>query len=196
MTKKKKSTSKRGSEKETPIKDNDTNAQAAENESNDSENEQDEPVSCEEDIQGLEIQIAELKDKHLRLFSEFDNYRKRTTKERIELFKTAHSDLIQDLLPVLDDFDRAIKSFEDAKDIDSVKEGVLLIYNKMIGTLDKKGLKCMEAQGKDFDTDFHEAITEIPAPSDDLKSKVVDVVEKGYTLNDKVIRFAKVVVGK
>lgn len=193
MTKKKKSTSKQGSKKETPIKDHEVKEKSAENESAD---EKDEPVSCEEDIKGLEDQIAELKDKHLRLFSEFDNYRKRTTKERIELFKTAHSDLIQDLLPVLDDFDRAIKSFDDAKDIDSVKEGVLLIYNKMIGTLDKKGLKCMEAQGKEFDTDYHEAITEIPAPTEDLKSKVVDVVEKGYTLNDKVIRFAKVVVGK
>lgn len=158
--------------------------------------ENEEPATCEEDIQSLEIQIAELKDKHLRLFSEFDNYRKRTTKERIELFKTANSDLMQDLLPVLDDFDRAMKSFEEAQDIKAVKEGVQLIYNKLKGTLEKKGLKCMDSQGKDFDTDYHEAITEIPAPSEDLKSKVVDVVEKGYTLNEKVIRYAKVVVGK
>lgn len=158
--------------------------------------EKEEPATCEEDIQSLETQIAELKDKHLRLFSEFDNYRKRTTKERIELFKTANSDLIQELLPVLDDFDRAMKSFEEAQDIEAVKEGVQLIHNKLKGTLEKKGLKCMDSQGKDFDTDYHEAITEIPAPTEDLKSKVVDVVEKGYTLNEKVIRYAKVVVGK
>jgi len=163
---------------------------------NDETSKKEEPATCEEDIQNLEEQIAELKDKHLRLFSEFDNYRKRTTKERVELFKTAHSDLIQDLLPVLDDFDRAIKSFDDADNVEAVKEGVQLIHNKLKGTLEKKGLKCMESQGKDFDTDYHEAITEIPAPSDDLKSKVVDVVEKGYTLNEKVIRYAKVVVGK
>jgi molecular chaperone GrpE len=197
MTKKKKTKAKTSArktnkneelEQENPM----NNAEETTEDSDSSE----EPASCEEDIKSLEEQIAELKDKHLRLFSEFDNYRKRTTKERIELFKTANSDLIQELLPVLDDFDRAIKSFEEAKDIDAVKQGVELIYNKFNSTMEKKGLKCMDAQGKDFDTDFHEAITEIPAPSDDLKSKVVDVIEKGYTLNDKVIRYAKVVVGK
>ncbi len=156
----------------------------------------DEPASCEEDISGLEAQIAEQKDKYLRLFSEFDNFRKRTAKERIELFKTAHADLMLELLPVLDDFDRAMKSIKDAKDIESVKQGIDLIYNKFYTLLEKKGLKSMDAMGQDFDTDFHEAITEIPAPSDELKSKVVDVVEKGYTLNEKVIRYAKVVVGK
>ena len=155
-----------------------------------------EPASCVEDISGLEAQIAEQKDKYLRLFSEFDNFRKRTAKERIELFKTAHADLMLELLPVLDDFDRAMKSIKDAKDIESVKQGIDLIYNKFYTLLEKKGLKSMDAMGQDFDTDFHEAITEIPAPSDELKSKVVDVVEKGYTLNEKVIRYAKVVVGK
>jgi len=157
---------------------------------------EEEIATCDEDINSLETQIEELKDKHLRLFSEFDNFRKRTTKERIELFKTANADLLLDLIPVLDDFDRAMKSFEDAKDIESVRQGVELIYNKFNTTLEKKGLQCMDSQGKDFDTDFHEAITEVPAPSEDLKSKVMDVVEKGYTLNEKVIRYAKVVVGK
>lgn len=156
----------------------------------------DEPVSCEEDINNLEAQIVELKDKHLRLFSEFDNFRKRTTKERIELFKTANADLILDLIPVLDDFDRAQQSMTEASDVESIKVGIELVYNKLYKTLEKRGLQCMDSKEKDFDTDFHEAITEIPAPTKDLKSKVVDVVEKGYTLNDKVIRYAKVVVGK
>jgi len=160
------------------------------------ENNEKEVATCEEDISNLEEQIKELKDKHLRLFSEFDNFRKRTTKERIELFKTANADTLLELIPVLDDFDRAMNSFADATDIESVKHGVELIYNKFSKTLEKKGLQCMDSQGKDFDTDFHEAITEIPAPTKDLKSKVIDVVEKGYTLNDKVIRYAKVVVGK
>ncbi len=151
---------------------------------------------CEDDKTLLEKQIIELKDKHLRLFSEFDNFRKRTTKERIELFKSAHQDLMLDLLPVIDDFDRAMQSFENSEDATAIKEGVALIYNKFKSTLEKKGLKCMDSKEKEFDTDFHEAITEIPAPTKDLKSKVVDVVEKGYTLNDKVIRYAKVVVGK
>jgi len=152
--------------------------------------------ACEDDKDLLKSEIADLKDKHLRLFSEFDNFRKRNAKERIELFKTANADLMLDLLPVLDDFDRALKSFEETEDVAAVKEGVSYIQNKFKTTLEKKGLKCMEAKGKDFDTDFHEAITEIPAPSEELKSKVVDVAEKGYLLNDKVIRYAKVIVGK
>ncbi len=151
---------------------------------------------CETDIEQLEATIADLKDKHLRLFSEFDNYRKRTTKERIELFKTASSEMILELLTVLDDFDRAEKSFETATDIEAVKQGFVLIHSKLQGILAKKGLENMDSVGKDFDTDFHEAITEIPAPTKKLKSKVVDVIEKGYLLNGKVLRFAKVVVGK
>lgn len=171
----------------------DTNAEATEDCVDETT---DEPVSCEEDINNLEAQIVELKDKHLRLFSEFDNFRKRTTKERIELFKTANADLILDLIPVLDDFDRAQQSMTEASDVESIKAGIELVYNKLYKTLEKRGLQCMDSKEKDFDTDFHEAITEIPAPTKDLKSKVVDVVEKGYTLNDKVIRYAKVVVGK
>lgn len=152
--------------------------------------------SCETDIEQLEATIVDLKDKHLRLFSEFDNYRRRTTKERIELFKTASSEMIIELLSILDDFDRANKSFETATDCVPVKEGFELIHSKLQGILTRKGLENMDSQGKEFDTDFHEAITEIPAPTKELKSKVVDVIEKGYLLNGKVIRFAKVVVGK
>ena len=152
--------------------------------------------SCETDIEQLEATIVDLKDKHLRLFSEFDNYRRRTTKERIELFKTASSEMIIELLSVLDDFDRANKSFETATDCVPVKEGFELIHSKLQGLLTRKGLENMDSQGKEFDTDFHEAITEIPAPTKELISKVVDVIEKGYLLNGKVIRFAKVVVGK
>jgi len=162
----------------------------------DKDNTEEEMPSCESDIAQLEATIAELKDKHLRLFSEFDNYRKRTTKERIDLFKTASSEMIMELLTILDDFDRANKSFETATDIEAVKQGFELIHSKLNGILIKKGLENMDAQGKEFDTDFHEAITEIPAPTKDLKSKVVDVIEKGYVLNGKVIRFAKVVGGK
>lgn len=164
-------------------------------EKSDEDQEEDLP-SCETDIEQLEATIADLKDKHLRLFSEFDNYRKRTTKERIELFKTASSEMIIDLLTILDDFDRANKSFEASIDCGAVKEGFELIHSKLQNILAKKGLESMDAQGKEFDTDFHEAITEIPAPTKELKSKVVDVIERGYLLNGKVIRFAKVVVGK
>jgi molecular chaperone GrpE len=139
--------------------------------------------------------IAELNDKYLRLYSEFDNYRRRTSKERIELTKTAGIEIISDLLPVVDDFQRALKSMEIASDIKSVKEGVELIYNKLNNTLSKKGLEAMDSKGKEFNPDLHEAITNIPAPSEDLIGKVIDEVEKGYTLNGKVIRYAKVVVG-
>ena len=139
---------------------------------------------------------AEINDKFLRLYSEFDNFRKRTAREKIEMSKTASEDVISDLLPVLDDFERAIKSTEESTDCGAVKEGMNLIYNKFNGILDKKGLKPIEAIGQEFDTDFHEAITYIPAPSDDLQGKVVDEVEKGYKLGDKVIRYTKVIIGQ
>jgi len=199
MTKKRKTKKQEAKEKQTA----DINQEKVENQENESSDNKEETQekaqdesSCEDDKDQLKNEIAELKDKHLRLFSEFDNFRKRNAKERIELFKTANADLMLDLLPVLDDFDRAIKSFEETKDVEAVKEGILHIQKKFIGTLERKGLKCMESKGKDFDTDFHEAITEIPAPTEELKSKVVDVAEKGYMLNDKVIRYAKVIVGK
>jgi molecular chaperone GrpE len=140
--------------------------------------------------------INELNDKYLRLYSEFDNYRKRTLKEKSELSRTASADLITRLLPVLDDFDRAIKAFDSSPDTaQALKEGVILIFNKFFSILSQQGLVQMKTIGEAFDTDFHEAITNIPAPREDQKGKVVDEIEKGYLLSDKVIRYAKVVVG-
>ncbi len=143
----------------------------------------------------LEEKIDDLNDKYLRLFSEFDNYRKRTLKEKVELRETAAEDMMQGLLPVLDDFERALQVIEEADVDKNFKEGVLLIFNKFITFLTQKGLEQMKTIGEEFDTDYHEAITSIPSPSPDLKGKVVDEVEKGYILNGKVIRYAKVVVG-
>jgi molecular chaperone GrpE len=144
----------------------------------------------------LQLKVEELNDKYLRLYSEFDNYRKRTIKEKIDLSRTASEEVIASLLTVMDDFERANRAFE-SKDItiDAMKEGIQLIYSKFRNILTQKGLKEMNATGETFDTDFHEAITHIPAPSEDLKNKVLDEVEKGYLLNDKVIRYAKVVIG-
>ncbi len=136
-----------------------------------------------------------LNDKYIRLFAEFDNFKRRTQKERIELLQTAGKDVMVSLLPILDDFDRALKATEGLKDNDPVREGIVLIHNKLKSTLIQKGLKEMESINEVFDTDLHEAITNLPAPNEDLKGKVLDVLEKGYFLNDKVIRFAKVVVG-
>ena len=146
-------------------------------------------------ISDLRDKVEELNDKYLRLFSEFDNYRKRTLKEKIELSRTASDEVIVSLLSVLDDIERAQKSFETTDKIDVLKEGIQHVYTKFRNILTQKGLKEMNALGEVFDTDFHEAITNIPAPSEDLKNKVLDEVEKGYLLNDKVIRYAKVVIG-
>ncbi len=144
----------------------------------------------------LKEDLEKEKDKFLRLFAEFENYKKRTSKERVELFKTASQDVIQSMLPVLDDFDRASKEIEKSEDKDLIK-GVELIHNKLKETLKNKGLSEVEvAAGDVFNADDHEAITQIPAPSDDLKGKIVDVIEKGYKLGDKVIRFPKVVTGQ
>lgn len=143
----------------------------------------------------LRAELAEANDKYLRLYAEFDNYKRRTSKERIDLLQTAGKDVIVSLLPTLDDFERALKSMETASDVDAVKEGILLVQHKLKSTLLQKGLKEMESKGNTFDPEIHEAITNIPAPSEELKGKVVDEIEKGYYLNDKVIRFAKVVVG-
>ncbi|MEN8225639.1 MAG: nucleotide exchange factor GrpE [Bacteroidota bacterium] len=148
-----------------------------------------------EKLEELGRKLEEMNDKHLRLFSEFDNFRKRTQKEKLELYKTASEDVMLALLPVLDDFERALKAVEDNGADENHKEGIELIYNKFHNTLKQKGLESLDSMGKEFDTDFHEAITKIPAPEPDMKGMVVDVIEKGYKLNDKVIRFAKVVVG-
>lgn len=139
--------------------------------------------------------LANEKDKFLRLFAEFENYKKRTSKERIELFKTAGQEILQSLLPVLDDFDRAEKELEKSED-EALKKGVDLIHNKLKDILKSKGLEQVEVKASDiFDADLHEAITQIPAPSEELKGKIVDVVEKGYKLGDKIIRYPKVVTG-
>lgn len=149
-------------------------------------------ISLEEKLQQ---ENAALNDKYLRLFAEFDNFKRRTQKERAELLQTAGKDVIVSLLPVLDDFDRANKAIESATDINPIREGISLVHNKLKNLLAQKGLKEMESINTPFDTDNHEAITKIPAPNEEMKGKVIDELEKGYTLNDKVIRFAKVVVG-
>lgn len=143
----------------------------------------------------LKDELAQANDKYLRLYAEFDNFRRRTIKEREEARKTEGKDVIVALLPVLDDFERAQRAMDKATEVAPVKEGVTLIQNKLKNILGQKGLKEMTSIGNAFDADLHEAITNIPAPTDDLKGKVMDEMEKGYTLNDKVIRFAKVVVG-
>ncbi|MET4106897.1 nucleotide exchange factor GrpE [Hymenobacter sp. UYP22] len=143
-----------------------------------------------------EAELADLKDKYLRLAAEFENYKRRTTKERADLFKTANQELMVSLLPVLDDFDRARHHTKETEDAGTVRESVDIIYNKLNKTLTQKGLVTMEVKGGAFDPELHEAITQIPAPTEDLKGKIVDEVEKGYYLGDKVIRHAKVVLGQ
>jgi len=144
----------------------------------------------------LEEEVKQEKDKFLRLFAEFENYKRRTAKERIELFKTANEDVMKALLPVLDDFDRAYTEISKTKEKDLLK-GVELISNKLKSTLEQKGLSAIKVSNGDvFNADNHEAITQIPAPSEDLKGKIIDVIEKGYALGDKVIRFPKVVIGQ
>ena len=140
-------------------------------------------------------ELSQANDKYLRLYAEFDNFRRRTIKEREDARKTEGKDVIVALLPVLDDFERALRSMDTATDVASVKEGVTLIQSKLKNILSQKGLKEMQSIGNAFDPDLHEAITSIPAPTDDMKDKVVDEMEKGYELNEKVIRFAKVIVG-
>jgi len=144
----------------------------------------------------LQEKFDELNDKYLRLYSDFDNYRKRTMKEKVDLISNAGAGIVKDLLPILDDFERAIKSNENVTDDAALKEGFSLISTKVNSILTAKGLKKMEAKELPFDSELHEAITNIPAPTENLKGKVVDVIEQGYYLNDKVIRYAKVVVGQ
>jgi molecular chaperone GrpE len=147
-------------------------------------------------LEKTEKELAELKDKHLRLQAEFDNYRKRTLKERMELLKTASESVLTNILPVIDDFERALQTLEQVEKDDHIKDGVKLIYNKFQEFLKQNGIKEIDTREKEFDTDLHEAVTTIPAPSEELKGKIVDVVQKGYYLNDKVIRFSKVVIGE
>jgi molecular chaperone GrpE len=156
--------------------------ESVDNQEVESENEATETVSKQD--------YNELKDKYLRMFAEFDNYKKRTVKERIDTLKTASQDTLSAFLPIVDDFDRAAKNGE------GLNEGIQLIYNKINGIMSQRGIKAMESNGEEFNAEFHEAITEIPVPDEAMKGKVIDTVEKGYFLNDKIIRYAKVVVGK
>ena len=141
-------------------------------------------------------QINELQDRYIRLMAEFDNFRKRSLKERMELLKSAGEDVLINILPVIDDFERGLDAIEKSSDIEAVKKGIELIYNKFKDFLAQRGVKEIDARNQDFNVDVHEAITKIPAPEEDLKGKVVDIVQKGYYLNDKVIRYAKVVIGE
>jgi molecular chaperone GrpE len=147
-------------------------------------------------IEKMKAELTEVQDKYIRLYSEFENYKRRTTKERSDLLRSANQETLVSLLPVLDDFERAMKSINAVEDNDAMKTGIELVYGKLKTTLTQKGLKEMETNGKEFDVEFHEGITKIPAPTEDLKGKVIDTLEKGYFLNEKVIRFAKVVVGE
>lgn len=165
-------------------------------EQDNAQTEQEETSSELAEIDRLTAELAEMKDKYTRLFAEFDNFRKRNAKERIDLVKNAGADVIREMLPVLDDLERAKAANENADDVNTVKEGFDLIQHKLKLTLEQKGLKPMDSKGEPFDTNFHEALTNMPAPSEDMKGKVIDVIEPGYFLNDTVLRYAKVVVGQ
>lgn len=155
-----------------------------------------EPVSDEPELEKMKEELEEHKDRYVRKVAEFENFKRRTAKERIELIQTAGREVITEMLDVLDDCDRAQKEIEKSEDNKLIKEGVLLVFNKLRNTLFARGLKPMETLHKEFNPDLHEAITEIPAPTDDLKGKILDEIVKGYYLNDKIIRHAKVVIGK
>lgn len=177
------------SNEENEILDNETNDVSAETGENNQESE-------ENTLEQLIKELEEQKEKYLRLFAEFDNFKRRTAKERIDTIKTAGQEVIKDLLSIIDDFERAEKSIEKAKEVEALKDGFLLIKEKLIKSLQSKGLTKMEITDGEFNADFHEAITEIPAPTEEMKGKIIDVVEPGYLLHDKIIRYAKVVVGK
>jgi molecular chaperone GrpE len=162
----------------------------------DKKSKKDKTDEAREQLEKLQHEIADMKDKHVRLQAEFDNFRKRTLKEKMELMKSGGESVLKSIIPVVDDFERALAAFSDVEDDNPLKQGVTLIYNKFQDFLKQNGIKEIEAKEKDFDTDLHEAITKIPAPTEALKGKVVDVVQKGYLLHEKVIRFAKVVIGE
>lgn len=175
------------------MKTNKKDKTASKSKKNKPEDKEVEKNSSENEIQKED---QNFKEKYIRLYSEYENYRKRTAKEKIDLITNASENVIKELLPILDDFERAIDNNKNVEDASVLKEGFDLIYSKMHKGLINQGLKPMEANGKDFDSEIHEAITKIPAPNEKLKGKVVDVIEKGYQINEKVIRYAKVVVGE
>lgn len=155
-----------------------------------------EPVAEESEMEKIKTELDEIRDKFIRKVAEFDNYKRRSAKERIELIQTAGRDVITDMLDVLDDCDRAQKQLDNSDDLEKIKVGVLLVFNKLRNTLQGRGVKAMETINQEFNSDLHDAVTEIPAPNEELKGKIVDEVMKGYYLNDIIIRHAKVVVGK
>lgn len=175
------------------MKTNKKDKTASKSKKNKPEDKEVEKNSSENEIQKED---QDFKEKYIRLYSEYENYRKRTAKEKIDLITNASENVIKELLPILDDFERAIDNNKNVEDASVLKEGFDLIYSKMHKGLINQGLKPMEANGKDFDSEIHEAITKIPAPNEKLKGKVVDVIEKGYQIHEKVIRYAKVVVGE
>ncbi|AUC75575.1 MULTISPECIES: nucleotide exchange factor GrpE [unclassified Olleya] len=181
------------SKKETDIEEG-VNATSTQVDTDTTQEEVVEQLSPEEQ---LKSDLQQEKDKFLRLFAEFENYKKRTSKERVELFQTASKDVMVSMLPILDDFERALLHIDDDKEAEELRKGVLLIYNKLLNALQQKGLATIEVRKGDvFNADHHEAITQIPAPTDDLKGKIIDVIEKGYKLGETVIRFPKVIIGQ
>ena len=179
-----------GQQPQEEVKDNTQEQQAAE------ESQEQEEKAEENELQKVREEAEELKDKYLRLSAEFDNYRKRTMKEKAELILNGSEKSLSSVLPIVDDFERALKNMDTANDVNAVKEGVQLIYNKFISVLEKNGVKAIDTKDQPLDTDYHEAIAVIPAPTEEQKGKILDCVLTGYTLNDKVIRHAKVVVGE
>lgn len=185
--------------KERDMQDKEEQLKNAQEAMNNSEIESVEEADSQPEDESLKFdeELKLVNDKYLRLYSEFENFRKRTQKEKIELYSTAGADVFKSLLPILDDFERAKKAMEDTKDVDGVKQGVDLIYNKLINTLKQQGLEPMDLEiGEEFDSEKHDAITQVQVPEKKMKNKIVDVVERGYKLKNKVIRYAKVVVGK
>ena len=182
------------SKKENPNEIENEFLEAMQNEAAENDDQGVEEQSVEEKLQN---ELKQEKDKFLRLFAEFENYKRRTAKERIELFSTASEDVMKNLLPILDDFERALSHIDNDKEAEALRKGVSLIYNKLVNTLEQKGLTVMVVEkGEAFNADTHEAITQIPAPTEDLKGKIIDVIEKGYKLGDKIIRFPKVIFGQ
>jgi molecular chaperone GrpE len=175
--------------------DSTKNVEPTENNENNSETEHKEEKPVDE-LSKVSTELGEMKDKYLRLYAEFDNYRKRSIREREDLIKLAAQDTIKSILPTLDDFERALKhSKPETENNDSIVEGIKLIHDKLLKSLEQQGLKAMESDQQAFDPDLHEALTKVPAPTEDLKGKVIETIEKGYYLKDKIIRYAKVVVG-
>ena len=183
-----------GAEAATDAESAEQQAEASETKEEEGEKAAVEPDPAQE-IEKLRAQLAEENDKYVRLMAEFDNYRRRTAKERIELIETAGKDVLEGFLPVVDDFERALEALAKTEGAEAAVEGTQLIYNKLTAYLKSKGLTRIECKGEEFNTDFHEAVAQFPAPSEDMKNKIIDVVQQGYMLGGKVVRFAKVVVG-